>query len=192
MHRMLEAKRANITERMQYYKSDAEQYRACITRSMHTQPQLVSSTFQEVISEQGVAPQTFAASLKQHMVDPEVQQRLGGMQTLTADMCEGLPIPPELTKEKFKEAIRSSIAELRKYSVNDVMSSMLAQTASADEVFLIHGFDEITICAAMLRFENDPDEELKQLREEWNEASQFLTYMGEQPPTPPPPTAPTS
>jgi hypothetical protein len=186
LHRMLEAKRANIRERMQYYKTDAEQYRACIARFMHTQPQLVNTTFQEVMNEQGVSPQSFALSLRQNMVDPEVQAKLGGMQTITADMCEGLPVPPELTKDRFKEAIRSSIEELRKYTVNDVMSSLLAQTASADEVNLLHGFDEVTICAAMLKFENDPDEELKQLRDQWNEASQFLTYMGQQPGEAPP------
>jgi hypothetical protein len=67
---------------------------------------------------------------------------------------------------------------MMKYPVKDMQTSIMAQTAAADEVFQQFGFDEITMAAAAIRMENDSDPALAEAKEKWNNATRNPMFMG--------------
>jgi hypothetical protein len=66
---------------------------------------------------------------------------------------------------------------MMKYPVKDMESSIMAQTAAADEVFQVFGFDEIQLAAAAIRLEDDPDPVLVDAKEKWNNATRNPIFM---------------
>eukprot|EP00358_Blepharisma_japonicum_P006681 CAMPEP_0202944042 /NCGR_PEP_ID=MMETSP1395-20130829/4710_1 /ASSEMBLY_ACC=CAM_ASM_000871 /TAXON_ID=5961 /ORGANISM="Blepharisma japonicum, Strain Stock R1072" /LENGTH=229 /DNA_ID=CAMNT_0049642315 /DNA_START=27 /DNA_END=716 /DNA_ORIENTATION=+ len=173
LRRMLEAKRANIEERIQFYKNDADKYKECIMKFAMGQPAMIQGALVEVCQEQNVNVASIGSSIQQHMFDPEVQNMISLMQTITGDMCEGQPFPEEFDKERFKEILRIQTAEVAKYTITDQISSMVAQTASADEIYQLYGLNEIQLGALAIKYESDPDTELRELKERWNEVTRM-------------------
>ena len=112
------------------------------------------------------------------MMDPDVQEKFSLMQTATLDMSEGQPVPEDLDKAKFIEVITFTTEEMMKYPVKDMQTSIMAQVAAADEVKTIFGFDEVTMAAAAIKFENDPDPVLKEAKDKWNAATRNPLFSG--------------
>ena len=173
MQSMLEAKRQNIKDRLQYYKVDSEKYKEVVMNFMKVQPQLVQKAIFEACTEVEVNPNNFGQSMQQHMMDPEVRGFMGQMQTISADMCENQPFPEEFDLEKLKEIMRVQIEEIEKYEVNDPSGSLVAQICAADEVYQRYGLDEVQIGSLALKYESTTDEELLELREKFNQVSKF-------------------
>lgn len=181
LRRMLEAKRSNIQERLTWYKVDADKYKETITRFAMGQPQIVQAALAEICEQQNISMASLGPSIQAHMMDPDVQVILGLMQTIAGDMCENQPFPEEFDKEKFKEILRVQTEEVQKYVVTDQMSSMVAQTASTDEIYRIYGIDEVQLGALAIKHENDPDPELKELKDKWNEATRMDLVLNSRP-----------
>ena len=178
LRKLLENKKQSMEERFQYYKQDAQKYRDCIASAMQSQQALFQDTIMEVLGQQNIPQESFGMSLKQHMMDPDVQEKFSLMQTATLDMCEGQPVPEDLDKTKFVEVITFTTEEMMKYPVKDMQTSIMAQVAAADEVKTIYGYDEVTMAAAAIKFENDPDPVLKEAKDKWNAATRNPLFSG--------------
>ena len=179
MRKLLSMKRANMQERLEYYKVNAEKYRDCVVGFMSTHQKMMQDNILELCNEQNVNPNSLAAGLQSHMMDPEVHELMVSFQTMSGDLCENQPIPEEFDNiEKLKEGLRIQVRELAAYPINDNISSILAQTAVCDEVFKIMGMDEITFSALAIKHERSTDPELRELKEEWNKAAKFDLSMG--------------
>jgi hypothetical protein len=163
---------------LQYYKVDSNRYRQILEEFAQSQQKVMTDVFAEVTSERGISQQSFGASLQRNMADPAVQERMMQLNTVQADVCEGQPVPEDLTRDRLKEVIRFQVAEMQKYPITSPITSMLAQVASSDEIFQTFGYDEITTSAAILKYDNDRDPELAELREQWNAAAKMNLIMG--------------
>lgn len=180
---LLEAKRRNIQERLVHYRVNLDLYKTTVMSFMQSQQQLLSDAAIAVIEPKGFSTVDLNQSMASYMGDPEVQPSLIALQTLGGDFFEGQPVPESLDRDKFLEAVRLQTEEVRKYPINNMVDSMLAQVAASDEVYRRMGFDEITMGAAAIQFEDLDDPELSHAREEFNEAAKLSLMM--RPPGPP-------
>ena len=173
LRRMLLLKKENMEARLPIYKVDAQKYRHAIFEGMQAQQKMCQDTVLEICNEQNVTTDSFTSSLRNHMMDPEVNELFLSFQTISGDICENYPVPEEFDIDKLKEGMRIQIREFASYPINDASTSIIAQIAACDEVFQVLGIDEISFGALAIKFEKSTDEELAQLKEEWNKASKF-------------------
>jgi len=181
---LLAAKKQNIQERMAHYHQNLELYKAAVMGFVQKQQAVMSESAMAVLEPRGFSAQDLNQSMTRYMGDQDVQPSLVALQTLTGDFCEGQPVPESLTRDNFLAAVRLQTSELRKYPINNMLDSMLAQVAAADEVFQRMGYDEITMAAAAIQFEDLVDPELAHAREEFNEAAKMEEMMRRPPPQP--------
>lgn len=179
---LLEAKRQNIQERIVHYHQNLELYKAAVMGYVQKQQMVMADSVTAVLEPKGFSTLDLNQSMARYMGDPDVQPSLIALQTLSGDFCEGQPIPESLNRDTFLAAVRLQTSELRKYPITNMLDSMLAQTAAADEVYQRMGYDEITMAAVAIQFENLEDPELTHAREEFNEAAKMEEMMRRPPP----------
>ncbi|OMJ95894.1 hypothetical protein SteCoe_619 [Stentor coeruleus] len=177
MRKMLKLKQDNIQERLQFYRVDAAKYKECIFGMMQQQQKMCQDTVLEVCTEQNVSIGSLTSAIRNHAIDPEVQEVMMSFQTMSGDICEGYPVPEQYDIETLKEGLRLQIRELSGYPINDPSASVLAQIASTDEVYKQMGIDEITFGSLALKYEKSADPEFLQLKQDWNQAAKFDMAM---------------
>ena len=72
LRRMLLLKKENMEARLPFYKVDAQKYRHAIFEGMQAQQKMCQDTVLEICNEQNVTTDSFTSSLRNHMMDPEV------------------------------------------------------------------------------------------------------------------------
>lgn len=179
---LLAAKQQNIEERMVHYHQNLELYKAAVMGFVQKQQTVMTEAAIAVLEPRGFSTLDLNQSMSRYMGDQDVQPSLVALQTLSGDFCEGQPVPESLNRDNFLAAVRLQTSELRKYPITNMLDSMLAQVAAADEVFQRMGYNEITMAAAAIQFENLEDPELTHAREEFNEAAKMEEMMRRPPP----------
>lgn len=170
--KLLLMKKNHIQTRLGFYKVDSNAYRSCLHNFNSAKERLIEDLVIQVCYEHNVSPESYYAEIQSNCYDPEINDLLNSLQTISENLSDDLQIPDECDLEKLKEAMKIQIAELLKYPFNGSASELVIISV-CDEVYQRLGIDELMYWAMANKFMDSENLEFIDLKDQWNKAAGF-------------------